>query len=107
MNQHLRLSLLFFGIVCCSGVSAASDLVLPDGSLARTPDERIEFLKSYLALKIKSDLVKGETASALAYFQEIIDKRSGVIGYDFEEAMKTREKEEKKEQKIWEFAEEK
>ena len=98
---------MFFVITFSRGASAAQELVLPDGTLARTPDERIEFLKSYLALKIKSDLVKGETASALAYFQEIIDKRSGVIGYDFEEAMKTREKEEKKEQKIWEFAEEK
>ena len=81
-------------------VVAESEFVLPDGSTARTPDERLQFLKSFLALKIKRDLVNGDTESALEYFQEIIDQRSAAIGRDFEEAMKPKEKEE---QKIWEF----
>ena len=101
MKQYLRLiiCLLFLG-----PVSASSEVVLPDGSTARTPDERLQFLKSFLALKIKRELVNGNTESALEYFQEIIDQRSAAIGRDFEEAMKPKEEEE---QKIWEYGEKK
>lgn len=99
IKQPLREALFILILLTCRQL-AAEELELPDGSTARTPDERLQFLKSFLALKIKRDLVNGNTESALEYFQEIIDQRSAAIGRDFEEAMKPKEKEE---QKIWEF----
>ncbi len=99
IKQPLREALFILTLLTCHQL-AAEELVLPDGSTARTPDERLQFLRSFLALKIKRDLVDGNIESALEYFQEIIDERSAAIGHDFEEAMKPKEEEE---QKIWEY----
>ena len=66
----------------------SSDVVieytLPDGAISLSKEDRQKFLEAYVALTIRNDLMKGNTEMAIQYFQQIIDRRSEEIGYDFE-----------------------